>query len=614
MLAVLLLAICAAAVIASLREHGFLSSPVYAPYRDATLDVEVRVDDLLARMTLAEKIGQMALVEKNSVVHAVDVPLYGLGGVLSGGGGKPVPNTPGAWREMVGTFTLAARSSHLGIPLLYGVDAIHGHTNVPGATVFPHPIGLGAADSEALVEAVARATARELRATGVTWNFAPALDLPSDIRWGRVYEAFSDDPARAARLGAAFVRGSRPADGDGVLTAPKHFIGVGGMRWGTAGYAEYQIDQGVTPADELLLRDAYLPPFQAAIDAGALSIMVGLNSWGDQKLTAHRRLLTEVLKGELGFSGFVVSDWYGVYALSEDHYAATVTAVNAGVDMVMLPFAYPAFVRDMTRAVEQGDIPEARVDDAVRRILRAKFSLGLFEQELPLPLAEVGSDTHRALAREAAARSLVALKDDGALLPLSGEVAHIRVAGSAADNVGMQAGGWTVEWQGIDGNWLPGATSILSGIRDVAGANVRVEYDRDARFPEGARAAVGIAVVGERPYAEGYGDNPSPELTAEDLATIARLRTASEQVIVVLVTGRPLLIADALPDWDALVVAWLPGSEGAGVADGLFGKVPISGSLPVPWPRSVEQLPITPAGETADGTVPLFPRGYRIDS
>jgi beta-glucosidase len=594
--------------------------PPDALYRLPGHPIEERVSDLMGRMTLDEKIGQMTLVEKNSVHDLNDVSSYGLGAILSGAGAKPMDDTPEGWLAMVNGFQNASRKSRLGIPILYGEDANHGTGNVPGATIFPHMIGLGASGDAALVQRVARATADEMAATGIYWTYSPTLDLPEDIRWGRAYEAFTDDPVLASRLGAAYVRGtqeqtlnSAPA-GINVISAAKHFIGAGAMMWGSSSNKNFQIDQGRTLADESALNASYLPPFKAAVDAGALSVMVGLNSWGDDAWMSYQKpLITDALKGRLGFTGFVVSDWYGVYEHSTNQYEALVNAVNAGVDMVMLPFDYKGFLMNMRLAVEKGDIPQARVDDAVRRILNAKFAAGLFERPAKSdpPLSVIGSADHRAIARDAVSKSLVLLKNNR-VLPLSPKTGRILVAGSAADNVGRQCGAWTVEWQGVDENWLPGGTSILQGITQSVSSSTVVVYDRDANFPtaDGRLADVGIAVVGEKPYAEGWGDNANPSLDQADLDAIARLSSVSKKVVVIVVSGRPLMITDQLPKWDALVETWLPGSEGEGVADVLFGKKPFTGKLPLPWPASVSQLPISTDGKTTDGTKVLFPRGF----
>ncbi|MBI4086426.1 glycoside hydrolase family 3 protein [Candidatus Kaiserbacteria bacterium] len=565
-------------------------------------------------MTLEEKAAQMALVEKNSITPG-NAGYAGVGGVLSGAGAKPEDNTPEGWRDMVARYMEESRSSRLGIPLLYGLDAVHGHGNVPGATLFPHSIGLGAANDPELTRRVAEATAEEVRASGVFWSFSPNLDMPQDIRWGRVYEGFSSDAQVTADLGAAYIRGLQ---GEGntpaMLATAKHYLGTGGMQWGTAVNPDYRIDQGTTQASEEVIREFYLPPFRAAVEQGALSVMVGLNTIDGKKMSANKHLITDVLKGELGFRGFVVSDWYGVYEIGGGEYAATVAAINAGVDMVMLPFEYKPFVQNVVAAVQNGDISEARVNDAVRRILYAKFVVGLFDNSAPSNLDVIGADARRALAREAVARSLVLLKNEN-VLPLfrSPTLRRIAVAGSAADNTGRQSGAWTIEWQGIDGNAIPGATSILAGIRSAAGPEMEILYDAAGDFdlPEDS-ADIGIAVVGEGPYAEGVGDNPYPSLSAEDLQAIEGLRKVSGEVVVVIVSGRPLFIQKELPKWDALVAAWLPGSEGAGVADVLFGKRSFSGTLPLPWPASIRQLPFTPSGRTADGAMPLFPRGFGL--
>jgi len=591
--------------------------PPDALYLDETQPVEVRVANLLSHMTLAEKIGQMTLVEKNSIINTADIATYHLGALLSGAGAKPEENTPAGWKAMIDAYQAVASESRLGIPLLYGVDAIHGHAHVPTATVFPHAIGMGATNNSQLVAAVANATAEELFATGVNWSFSPTLDQPLDIRWGRVYEAFSDDTKIVSTLGVAYLEGlqnnARLPEHIFVLGTPKHYLGLGSMEWGSSLNKNFSIDQGVTPADMELLRSRYLPPFAASVEAGALSIMVGLNTWGDKRMVLQKELLTSILKEELGYKGFLVSDWYGVHEGRRNTFFATVQAVNAGVDMVMLPFDYKTFARHMTLANRLGFISDERIDDAVGRILYAKFALGLFDEErAQLSRAAIPNPTHQVLARVAVNESLVLLKNEDELLPLSPNTALIRVAGSAADNVGRQMGAWTIEWQGIDGNWPEGATSILAGITERVGPRTTVEYDALGTFEGTKMATVGIAVVGEKPYAEGWGDTEYPILSDEDLLAIKNLQAAAEKVVVVLVSGRPLLIANEVDSFDALVAAWLPGSEGEGVVDGLFGDTPFTGTLPIMWPRTSEQLPIQSYETTADATPVLFPRGHGL--
>ncbi len=591
--------------------------PKNPPYLNSSISISERVNNLMSYMTLEEKIGQMTLIEKNSLLETKDIKKYALGALLSGAGANPENNTREGWVEMVDSFVSESKKSRLGIPLLYGVDAIHGHSNVPGATVFPHAIGLGASGDAELVRKIARATAEELVATGVRWNYSPTYDMPEDIRWGRVYETFSDDPIMVSKLGAAYIQGLQGEMGSStgtisVLATPKHFIGAGGTLWETSTNESYSLDQGRTPINEAKLRNHYLPPFQKAVESGALSIMVGLNSWGDTKIAASEYLIQQVLKEDLGFTGFVVSDWHGVYDIPGTDYESTITAINAGVDMVMAPFEYKNFIKDASEAVRSGQIPETRIDDAARRILTAKFKLGLFDQNTDQQSdTALGSTKNRLLARTAVAQSQVLLKNDSGILPIRNEVGTIRISGKAADNIGKQSGGWTVEWQGIDGNELPGATSILTGIRKAAG-NTEIQFDENANFSSSSpKADIGIAVVGENPYAEGVGDNDNPSLSEEDLLIIEKLKSASEKVVVILITGRPLIITDEINNWNAAVVAWLPGSEGGGVADVLFGHKPFTAKLPLPWPAHLEQLPIA-QGRTADNTPPLFPRYFGL--
>lgn len=599
-------------------QKNMKTPPPNALYLDESNPIEIRVADLLSYMTLEEKIGQMTLVEKNSLKQPDDIATYHLGALLSGAGAKPAQNTPTGWKEMIANYQASAKQSRLGIPLLYGVDAIHGHAHVPTATVFPHAIGLGATNNPALVKHIAHATAQELFATGVNWSFSPNLDQPRDIRWGRVYEAFSDDPNLVATLGVAYLEGlqSNPVSAEEtifILATPKHYLGLGDMGWNTSLNKNFRIDQGVTPADETLLRTHYLPPFQGAVEAGALSIMVGLNTWGEKRMVLQKELLTDILKTELGFKGFLVSDWYGIHEGRKHTFFASVQAVNAGVDMAMLPFDYHTFARDIKWANRLGLISDERINDAVGRILYAKFALGLFDENRDslLPVA-IPNNTHQSLARTAVAASLVLLKNEASLLPLSPNTPHILVAGSAADNIGRQMGAWTIEWQGVDGNWPAEATSILEGITARVSTQTKVEYNELGNFlARDQKAAVGIVVVGEKPYAEGWGDTEYPILSNEDLLAIKNVQAAAEKVIVVIVSGRPLLITDEVDSFDALLAAWLPGSEGAGVADGLFGDTPFTGTLPLPWPKYVEQ----PTTELEPTTVmlELFPRYFGLE-
>jgi len=587
--------------------------PANAMYKQSNLPTEVRVQDLLSRMTLEEKIGQMALVDKGSLKKIDDISRYYLGGVLSGAGAKPATNTAQGWLDLVDSMKSQAHNSRLDIPILYGVDANHGHGNVLGATVFPHAIGLGATQNTSLVRQVAVATTEELQATGVNWTYSPSLDAPKDIRWGRVYEAFSDNPTLDGELGAAYIAGTQ--SNTSVLATAKHYLATGSMNWGQSNHKIFKIDQGKIEPSQTALTEEYLPPYKAAVDADVASIMVGLNMWGDQRIIDSKYLITDKLKTELGFKGFVVSDWYGVYEYSGvSKYKANVSVINAGLDMAMLPYDYKSFISDVRKAVLKGDIPESRINDAARRVLTQKFKAGLFDvAEKNNIITDVGTDAHRSIARQAVAESAVLLKNNNALLPLSKNNRHIIVAGSGADNVGRQCGGWTVEWQGVDGNWMPGGTSILQGIKQKASASSTVEYDINGNFPYStAKADIGIVVVSEKPYAEGWGDNPNPTISPEDKQAISNTRQSASKVIVVIISGRPLIITDEIQNWDAAIAAWLPGSEGAGVADVLFGDAAFTGKLPLPWPASLRQLPIGPTGITSDKTPALFARGYGL--
>ena len=591
-------------------------------YQDSSLAPEARATDLLSRMTLAEKIGQMTQVEKNSIKPA-DVAAKAIGSLLSGGGGYPQPNTPAAWLKMVNGFQEEALTTRLGIPLIYGADAVHGHNNVQGATIFPHQIGLGATRDADLVERIGRATAGEMAATGVRWNFAPVVAVPQDIRWGRTYESYSENTELVAQLGAAYVRGLQENSPE-VLATPKHFMGDGGTAFGTSTASgmdvKYELDQGNVELDDPALRRLFLPPYEEAVKAGAVSIMVSFSSWNGTKMHAQKYLLTDVLKGELGFQGFLVSDWGGIDQISPDYYRDVVTSINAGLDMVMVPYDYDRFISNLTKAVEQGDVPTARVDDAVRRILTVKFRLGLFENPLADAgqLGAVGSETHRQLAREAVRKSLVLLKNDNETLPLGKDTPTIFVAGGAADDIGVQCGGWTIEWQGATGNITPG-TTILDGIKKAVAPETKVQFDRSGSFSDATDlsgkplvADVGIAVVGEKPYAEGVGDRADLGLSDADVSTISRLRERSKLLVVVLLSGRPMIITEQLAQANAFVAAWLPGTEGAGVADVLFGDFPFTGKLAYTWPRSMAQLPFDFANLGSGESGPLFTFGYGL--
>lgn len=575
------------------------------------------VEDLLSRMTLAEKVGQMTQIEKNSVKPG-DLARLSIGSVLSGGGGNPEPNTPQTWRAMVSDFIDESLQSRLGIPLIYGSDAVHGHNNVQGATIFPHNIGLGVTRDPDLLRRIGRATALEACATDVRWTFAPAVSLPQDVRWGRTYEGYGQTPEIVVPLATALIEGLR---GDGwdtptsVLPSVKHYVADGATTWGTSTRVKpgeedtpdrtmllaempedrrtlalrgaWQIDQGDARISEDELRTVHLPPYRAALEAGALNVMVSYSMWQGQRMHEHHHLLTGVLKGELGFQGFIVSDWEAIQKLHVDFDRCVERSVNAGIDMVMVPFDYEEFIESLTRLVGAGRVAQARIDDAVRRILSVKVHLGLFEQPHtdPALLELLGSAEHHALAREAAQKSCVLLKNDTDLLPLRPR-GPLLVAGRWADDIGLQCGGWTVSWMGGSGPTVPG-TSILDGLREQLGQQ-HIHFDPDASGAQ--KYPLGLVVLGEENYSEGTGDRHTLALTDEHLAVLKRARARCERLAVVLLCGRPQVITEQVDDMDALLVGFLPGSEGAGVADVLTGHAPASGRLSFDWPLTQGDL------------------------
>lgn len=584
------------------------------PYLDASLSIDERVADLLGRMTLDEKIGQMTLIEKDSISPEL-VTDFKIGAILSGGGGAPNGDDSAAgWLEMVTSYQQAALDTRLGIPLLYGIDSVHGHSNLNGATIFPHNVGLGATRNAELVEEIGRITALETLATGIHWNYSPVLAVPQDIRWGRAYEGYSENTELVTLLGNALLvgmQGEDLSDPTTLLGTPKHWVADGGAEWGTSTTGNYIIDRGdVTKIDEAALRRIHIAPYITAIENGAMSVMISYSSWQGTKMHAEAYLINEVLKAELGFDGFIVSDWEAIDEIEGDYYSDVVTSINAGIDMNMVPSDYRGFTSALKDAVENGDVSAERIDNAVRQILKVKFMLGLFEQPTndDSLLSQIGIPEHREVARQAVRESLVLLKNADDALPLSKEASRIFIAGQHADDTGLQSGGWTVEWQGFSGD-LIGGTSILAGIE--AATDAEVVHDRFGKFEQTeSNADIGIVVMGERPYAEGQGDQADLVINT---TMIERMRERADKVIVILVTGRPLVITDALPLADAWVVAWLPGSEGAGVADVLFGDYNFSGKLAYSWPRSMAQLPFDFDNLPTEGCdAPLFPFGYGL--
>ncbi|HZL17905.1 MAG TPA: glycoside hydrolase family 3 N-terminal domain-containing protein [Polyangia bacterium] len=583
--------------------HG-ATSVAGAPARADSQPPEVEA--LLGRMTLDEKIGQMTQIDRNALASPGDITEFFLGSILNGGESLPVPNQATVWADSIDAFQRAALATRLAIPILYGTDAVHGMGGVRGAVIFPHNVGLGCTRDPALVERVARTAALEVAGAGARWAFAPCIAVPRDGRWGRTYEGFGETPDLVSEMGPAVVRGLQqaPAGADGdsaVLACAKHFLADGGTTFGK--------DQGDAAISEAELRAIHLPGYAAAVKAGVGSVMVSYSSWNGVPMHANRHLITDVLKGELGFTGFVVTDWEALNKLPGDYSKQVETGINAGIDMVMVPSNYRDFIATMKELVAAGRIPTARIDDAVRRILRQKVRFGLWEHPFAdrRLTAAIGSAPHREIARQAVRESLVLLKNERHALPLS-KAALINVVGAKADDIGAQCGGWTVGWQGKRGAITPG-TTILEAIRRGAGDPAKVTFSGDQVGPQAARADVNVVVVGEEPYAEGRGDRNIPELTKADGELVAEVAAAGKPVVLLLLTGRPLLIGGAFRRADAVVVAWLPGSEGEGVADVLYGDSPPTGKLSRTWPRELTQIPIN-QGEAA--TDPLFPYGFGL--
>ena len=567
--------------------------------------------DCLSKMTLDEKIGQMTQANKNALTTPSDITSYYLGSLLSGGGEGPNGSggTATEWANMYDNFQSYALQTRLKIPLLYGVDAVHGHNNVYGAVIFPHHIGMGATRDAALVQQADQVTRDEVLGTGIDWVFAPCVCVPRDDRWGRTYEGYGEDPSLVSSMGVASIKGFQGAglSPSTVMATAKHYIADGGTTFGT-GDSGYLIDQGDAQITETELRAIHLPPYQSAVQNGVGAVMISYSSWNGVKDHGNQYLITTVLKGELGFQGIVVSDWAGIDQLPGDYASDVRTAINAGIDMVMVPSNYKTFISTLRTEVTAGRIPMSRIDDAVTRILNAKFALGLFSQPYTdrTYTSQVGSAAHRAVARQAVRESLVLLKNNG-VLPLSKTGTYkLVVGGSHIDNLGYQMGGWSISWQGGSGNTTVG-TTLLQAIRSTVGSSVTIQ-NVGTRTKGNYSGDVGIVAIGETPYAEGQGDSSTLAVSGANAAQVTDICSRVTQCIVILFSGRPLIINTQLNQANAFVAAWLPGTEGAGITDVLFGDYGFVGKLPVTWPNAVTQEPIN----IDDGQTGLFPFGYGV--
>jgi beta-glucosidase len=589
-----------------------------APQSRSLTNFDPQVNELLGKMSLDEKIGQMTQPDQQFLKNIDDIEKYHLGSLLSGGDSDPKSgNDLESWTALYNQYQSRALQTKRHIPLLYGIDAVHGNNNVLGATLFPQNIGLGCTRDPKLVEEIGKITAEEVRATGINWAFAPCVTVPQDIRWGRTYEGFSDDPQLVAELGAAAVRGLQWNGLDNpraVLACSKHFAGDGGTVMGTGlmnkAAGKPLLDHGDTRLDEADFRRIHLQGYLSTVPEGVGSIMPSYSSWNRVKCSANKHLLTDILKSEMGFQGFLISDYAALQEIKVDGgYKAQIReSINAGMDMVMVPQHYEEFFNDLKELVNDGSVPQSRIDDAVRRILRVKFAMGLMNENVS-PLADrnlqksFGSAAHRRVARQAVRESLVLLKNNDKVLPLTKRASRILVAGVGANDAGIQSGGWTVTWQGKAGQPLPGATTILAAMKKQAR---NVTYSADGSGAEGA--TVGVAVIGEKPYAEMFGDTTNLHFSQPDIALVKRMKAAGIPVVVVILSGRPLFLEDIMNDADAIVAAWLPGSEGEGVADVLFGDYKPTGKLSYTWPKAAStSLHLGNAGYQT-----MFARGYGL--
>lgn len=569
---------------------------------DEKLSLYHHVINLLSQMTLEEKIGQMTQVDMSALEDLNDITKYAIGSVLSGGDSDPIDSTISGWLRFTNLCQKKALETRLEIPILYGIDAVHGNNNIYGAVIFPHNIGLGCTNNTELVKKAAQITAKEVAASGIHWSFAPCVAVTLDERWGRTYESFGETAEITSRLGKAAIdgyQGNSLKDSGSILACAKHYVGDGGTSGG--------VDQGNTETNEKNLREVHLPGFIEAIKSGVGTIMASFNSWNGDKLHGHKYLLTDVLKVELGFEGFIISDWAGVDQVAENYKDAVEQCINAGIDMVMVPNKYKEFIKVLLELVYENRISEERINDAVSKILRIKYEMGLFENPFRSEkfIESVGSDEHRSVARECVQQSMVLLKNDNNILPVRREQ-KVLLAGSHANNLGYQCGGWSMDWQGGSGKITSG-TTILEAFQKTKKDDFVVQFNDNNK--DIADHDIAIVVIGEKPYAEGQGDSNNLSLRTEDISLIKELHAKGKPVALILISGRPLILEPVLEYCDAVVAAWLPGTEGDGIVDVLVGDNAPTGKLSISWPRSMMQIPVN-IGDT--NYAPLFKYGFGL--
>jgi beta-glucosidase len=578
-------------------------------YMDSTRSTKERVESLLGQMSLMEKAGQMLQAERNRVTVSEMKDLR-LGSVLSGGGSYPGNNTTKDWNEMFQSLQEGALQSTHKIPMIYGVDAVHGLGLLKGAVVFPHNIGLGAANDPELMYQMGAAVAEEMKLVNILWNFGPCVAVSTDPRWGRTYESYSSDPAIVSSLADAYLKGQQD---HGIAGTAKHYLADGGTIYGT-GELNSILDRGDVRLSEEELRKIHLAPYETLVNSGVKIVMASFSSYKGVKMHENKYLLTDVLKGELGFEGFVVSDWEAMNALSGDSFAEDIVlAINAGVDMLMEPNNYKDAINIIINNVNSGKISEDRINDAVRRILTVKFDMGLFEdpfmEKVSNEVTELGSSSYRELAKQLVEKSLVLLKNNNQLLPLK-QGQKLYVTGPAANDMGLQCGGWGLSWQGQmdEGNGkITEGTTILEGLEAYA-KTYGIEIITDSSRASEADAV--IMVIGEVPYAEFEGDTEDLSITGrkahpDNKKTIDEVNALNKPVITLLVAGRNVVITDYMDQWDSIVMCYLPGTQGEGIASVLYGETPFTGKLAMPYYKSVEDI--------GKGTTPLFPVGYGLN-
>lgn len=582
---------------------------------DSAKSIDENITNFLETMTLQEKVGQMIQVERQAISNE-EIGKYFIGSLFASGGSTPDENTIAGWRTMIDQYKATAKKTRLAIPLIFAVDAVHGNNTMKDTVIFPHNIGLGASGDTELVSKIANSTATELKAAGIDWTFSPCVAVSNDLRWGRTYESFSENTDLVSVMSIPYIKTLQK---NGIIACAKHYVADGAVEFGT-GDSGYLIDQGNVTINQKDLNDYYICVYKEAVKAGVKTIMVSYSSVNNTKNHTNRELIQDTLKDDIGFTGIVISDYEGIHQLNGDTtYTKVVNAVNAGIDIIMESSMWKECYDALLQAVDNNEIKIKRINDAVSRILRVKMEMGKFDELEETKSSEVilRNANKKQLAQEAVAKSLVLLKNDNNILPLSNKKT-VAVIGPASDNIGVQCGGWTKTWQGGKddeniGRWMNG-TTILDGFKEIASKNGTDIITDPTKLKD---ADVVVAVLGEYPYAEGKGDDDSLSLVKgtvldENEDTLKAAYASKKPIVVVLLSGRPRIVTDEINKWAGFIEAWLPGTEGAVIANMLYGEHKFTGRLPISWPKNKKQLPIT-LNNQADSNLPLFSYGYGLD-